>query len=208
MAEVERRRRVPSPRPLLRAPRPRSQGASLMRALYDPRPRVRTAFLINDYAAPEPMQTPQEGAPSLGAWPQLRTRPRGVAAPLGVWGLAAATVAGAAAAFGYAPWDSTSWSRWDSGLYEQIARHGYDLFRCQYPYAPGTWCGDAGWFPAYSWLVGALRLVGLPLLGTAVVVSWMFAGATIVLLWRTFLGRRADAAAVGTLLLAAFAPGQ
>lgn len=33
-----------------------------------------------------------------------------------------------AAVLGYSPWDSSTWSRWDSGLYEDIARDGYDLF--------------------------------------------------------------------------------
>lgn len=154
------------------------------------------------------MEAPQESSTSLAARPRLLVTPRGLAAPLLVWGLAAAAVAGTAAAFGYDPLDSGTWSRSDSGLYAQIARDGYDLFPCRPPYAPGTWCGDAGWFPAYSWLVGGLHRIGLPLMGTAVVVSWTFAAATIVLLWSTFFGRRLRAAAVGGLLYAAFAPGQ
>ena len=98
-----------------------------------------------------------------------RARRLSLAAPLFVWGISAAVVAVGAWAFGYDPWDSATWSRFDSGLYEDIARDGYDLFRCDPAvFGPGTWCGDAGWFPGYSWLVGALHVVGLPLRGSAV----------------------------------------
>ncbi|HEX5027823.1 MAG TPA: hypothetical protein VFV56_03330 [Gaiellaceae bacterium] len=133
-------------------------------------------------------------------------RHRSAGLPLAVWAVAAVTVALAAAAFGYAPWDSATWSRWDSGLYEDIARDGYDLFRCEEE--PEKWCGDAGWFPAFPWLIGALHLTGLPLQGTAAIVAWLLAGGTVLVLWATFLERRGDAAAVAALVYAAFAPGQ
>ena len=138
-----------------------------------------------------------------------RARRLSLAAPLFVWGISAAVVAVGAWAFGYDPWDSATWSRFDSGLYEDIARDGYDLFRCDPAvFGPGTWCGDAGWFPGYSWLVGALHVVGLPLRGSAVVLSWLFASATIVLIWATFLERSVRATALTALVYAAFAPGQ
>jgi len=49
----------------------------------------------------------------------------------------------------------------DSGLYLDIARHGYTLFRCTPPNR-GDWCGNAGWFPGYPcccarWLMGGSR---------------------------------------------------
>src|SRR5262245_47469460 len=122
--------------------------------------------------------------------------------PLLVWCCAAAMVAIAAAAFGYEPWSSSTWARWDSGLYEDIARDGYDLFRCEEE--PEKWCGDAGWFPAYPWITGTLHALGLPLRGVSAVVAWLFAAGTIVLLWATFLERRSDAAAVAALVYAAF----
>jgi hypothetical protein len=124
--------------------------------------------------------------------------------PLVAWAVAAGSLAFAANAYTYAQFASTTWARWDSGLYEEIARSGYSLFPC----GDGTWCGDAAWFPAYPWLVRGLHLLGLPVLGTAVVVSWSFAAATLFLLWNTFLQRRLQAAALGALLYAAFAPGQ
>jgi hypothetical protein len=131
---------------------------------------------------------------------------RDARAPLLIWACAALTVAAIAAVLGYHPWDSATWSRWDSGLYEDIARDGYDLYTCKEE--PDKWCGDAGWFPAYSWVVGGLHLLGLPVRGTAVVVSWLLAAGTIVLIWATFLNRRTGAAAIAALFYAAFAPGQ
>jgi hypothetical protein len=128
--------------------------------------------------------------------------------PFAVWAVTAASIAIAAAAFGYAPLDSATWARWDSVHYEAIARRGYDLERCVATYTPTDWCGNAGWFPAYPSLVGVLHRAGLPLRGTAVVVSWLFAAATLVLLWRTFLHRRIEVAALGALVYAAWAPGQ
>ena len=131
---------------------------------------------------------------------------RSARVPLLAWACAAASVVLVAAAMGYNPLDSSTWSRWDSGLYEDIARDGYDLFPCEEE--PTKWCGDAAWLPAYPWLFGGLHRLGLPLRGTGVVVSWLFAAATIVLLWATFLERRTGAAAVAALFYAAFAPGQ
>ena len=111
-----------------------------------------------------------------------------------------------ASVLGYSPLDSSTWSRWDSGLYEDIARNGYDLFRCKEE--PTKWCGNAAWFPAYPWLFGGLHHLGLPLRGSGVLVSWLLAAGTIILLWATFLERRTGAAAAAALFYAAFAPGQ
>lgn len=129
-----------------------------------------------------------------------------VRVPLAAAACAVAGVAMVAAVLGYSPWESSTWSRWDSGLYENIARDGYQLFRCEDE--PERWCGDAAWFPAYPWLFGGLHQLGLPLRGSGVTVSWLFAAGTIVLLWATFLERRTGAAAAAALFYAAFAPGQ
>jgi len=128
--------------------------------------------------------------------------------PLVIWAVAATSVAVAAAAFGYSPFHGATWSRWDSTHYLEIARNGYDFFRCPPDYPFGGWCGNAGWFPAYPWLVAALHLAGLPLQGTAAAVSWLFTAATIVLLWNTFFARRIAPTVLGTLVYAAWAPGQ
>jgi hypothetical protein len=120
---------------------------------------------------------------------------------------AVASVVIVAAVLGYSPWDSSTWSRWDSGNYEDIARDGYNAaLPCKEE--PDRWCSDAGWFPGYPWVFGGLHLLGLPLRGSAVAVSWLLAAGTIVLIWATFLERRTDAAVTGALFYAAFAPGQ
>jgi hypothetical protein len=129
--------------------------------------------------------------------------------PVAVWLATVVTVAGLAGAFGYNPFHGATWSRYDSVHYENIARNGYELARCPPGvWKPGAWCGDSGWFPGYSWIVGAVHATGVPLRGSAVAVSWLFAAATLVLLWKTFFRRRRDAAVVAALIYAAWAPGQ
>lgn len=128
--------------------------------------------------------------------------------PLLIWAATAAVVLSCASAFGYAPFHSKTWSRWDSIQYLGIAHDGYDLSHCTTTYTPADWCGDAGWFPAYPWLVRGLHGAGLPRRGTAAVVSWLFAATTLILLWNTFFKRRLDATALAALVYAAWAPGQ
>ena len=151
----------------------------------------------------------QGGAESSG---ELRLLPvryvRSLGPPLLIWAATTAVVVSCAAAFGYDPSRSATWARWDSIQYLGIAHDGYDLSHCTTSYTPADWCGDAGWFPAYPWLVRALHFVGLPLGGTAVAVSWFFGAATLVLLWNTFFKRRTDVTALGALVYAAWAPGQ
>jgi hypothetical protein len=122
--------------------------------------------------------------------------------------VAATTVVVTAKAFGYAPFHGSTWARWDSTHYLTIARGGYQFYRCPADYPFPGWCGNAGWFPAYPWLVGGLHHLGLPLQGTAAAVSWLFAAATLVLLWNTFFTRRWSLTALGALAYAGFAPGQ
>jgi hypothetical protein len=124
-----------------------------------------------------------------------------------IWGLATLTVLLTAVAAGYSPFAPATWSRWDSGLYLDVARHGYTLFRCAPPNG-SQWCGNAGWFPAYPWLLRALVDAGLPLAGTALAVSWIFSAGTIVLLRLTFLRDQLSVRTTACLAYAAFAPGQ
>jgi hypothetical protein len=121
--------------------------------------------------------------------------------PVAAWLAATALLLVTAAAAGYSPFEATTWSRWDSEHYLSIAAEGYRLEPC----APGgpLDCGNAGWFPAYPWLVGALAVPPLTLEATALAVSWLFALATLILLSRTFLRE----GGTNGLVFAAFAPG-
>jgi hypothetical protein len=125
--------------------------------------------------------------------------------PIGAWLAGAALLCAVALATGHDPLHASTWARSDSVHYEAIARHGYELHHC----APGEgmnarvkWCGDTAWFPGYPLLLAAAAAVGLPLEPAGVVISWLAAAATLVLLSRWFLPRRA-----GPLACAAFAPG-
>jgi hypothetical protein len=127
---------------------------------------------------------------------------RDTTVPLGAWALATVTLLIVCSASGTSPWEARPWTWGDAALYLDIARHGYTLMPCG-----SHWCGNAGWLPAYPWLVGALHLIGVPLVLTAVGVAWVFHAATLVALWFTFLERRLSLGAVAALLLAAFFPG-
>jgi hypothetical protein len=146
----------------------------------------------------------------------LPRRSRGVAGdfaswwpPLLAWLAATAVVLVTSAAEGWAPFAATrTWARWDSGFYLQIADGGYRLFRCPSPHRPPVnWCGNSGWFPGYSWIVGGLHWLALPLAPTALAVSWLaFLGALLVV-WRAFLIHQPGPQAAAALTYAAFTPG-
>jgi hypothetical protein len=61
----------------------------------------------------------------------------------------------AARSIGISAWSTSTWGRWDSGLYLSIARDGYVFERCVdvANRGPEDWCGNPGWFPAYPWLM-------------------------------------------------------
>jgi hypothetical protein len=103
-----------------------------------------------------------------------------------------------------------TWSRWDSFLYLSIAKGGYSFLPCpeQHRHRPERWCGNAGWFPGYPWIVSGLHRLALPLAPTALAVSWLACLGTLVVLWKAFLADRSHrAAAAIALVYAAFAPG-
>src|SRR2546429_540516 len=94
------------------------------------------------------------------------------------------------------PFDAHTWAQWDSSYYESIARHGYVMQPCAGgPHTDGI-CGNAGWFPGYPLAMAGLERLGVPLPAGGVVLSWLFSLATLILLWRTFLARRASAGAI------------
>jgi hypothetical protein len=52
---------------------------------------------------------------------------------------------------------SSTWIRWDSGYYIQIAENSYEYFSCAghfgYPINAPQMCGNAGWFPGYPLII-------------------------------------------------------
>jgi hypothetical protein len=106
-------------------------------------------------------------------------------------------------------WSLDAWVRWDSQHYLDIARDGYQLFRCagRPGYPAEAWCGNAGWFPAYPLLLRPLERIGCPLAPAAVVLSGLFAFLALHALWTRLLERRPGRGALLALAIAAVAPG-
>jgi len=128
--------------------------------------------------------------------------------PVQAWLAATTTVVVISAAEGWPPFAAIkTWARWDSFHYLQIAEGGYHLFRCLPPDRPGTWCGNSGWFPAYSWIMAGLHLLAFPLAPTALAVSWLAFLGTLLILWRAFLVHQPWPTAAAALAYAAFTPG-
>lgn len=131
--------------------------------------------------------------------------------PLLAWLAATTVILATSARYGYplfAP--ITTWARHDALNYLQISRHGYHLVLCSQMHPPvlvAKWCGDAGWFPAYPWLLSGLHLLGLQVDATAIEISWLASLGTLVVLWRAFLAGNPGLGAGLALCYAAFAPG-
>jgi len=72
----------------------------------------------------------------------------------------------------YGGWTAECWSRWDSGLYLQIAEQGHSLIPC--PDWPGAWCGNAGWAPLYPLLIKVCMLLGMAPAQSGLWISQLF----------------------------------
>jgi hypothetical protein len=105
------------------------------------------------------------------------------------------------------PWRPGSWAGPDSALYLSIARHGYELVPCSPNDPPPGHCGNAGWMPAYPWLMRPLIAVGVPPRWASVLVPAGFCFACLVLLWTGFLSSWRHHGGLA-LVAAAFFPGQ
>lgn len=126
--------------------------------------------------------------------------------PITWWALAfGLAMLAAAASQCTAGWSEACWSRWDSGLYIDIARNGHTLFPC--PDQPGKWCGNAGWAPLYPMLMALLHYTGMSLARAGMVLSELFFLGLLLVnarLWRiSDFGWRSWAG----MALVAFAPG-
>jgi hypothetical protein len=92
--------------------------------------------------------------------------------------LAARAVTAAAALWaGVNPLRLDAWVRWDSNLYLSIAQRGYYLEHCAPAsgYEPWQWCGNAGWFPLYAWMLK---------IAPGAVLSLIFQAILLFLVWR------------------------
>ncbi len=79
-------------------------------------------------------------------------------------------------------------ARWDSTFYEEIAGHGYHMFVCdtepKFAFYGNAWCGNAGWFPLYPWLIRLVRMVtGLSVARSALLVGEAATIAAVLLFW-------------------------
>ena len=107
---------------------------------------------------------------------------------------------------GYDPLAAATWSRWDSFHYVSIALDGYTDTQRNCPGSEIA-CAHAGWLPGYSVPLAGAIAVGLPALTSAIVISWAFCLATLVLLWRRFGLPEDRAGRLAVLAYAAFVPG-
>ncbi len=81
------------------------------------------------------------------------------------------------------------WSRWDSALYLDVAQNGHNLFPCK-DY-PSSWCGNAGWAPAYPFLIrmvhGLLPMIEMPMIGIYIGLFFVFATIILIQFWQPHL---------------------
>jgi len=126
------------------------------------------------------------------------------AAPLFAVLLQRALLCVVALACGYNPLLPSTWARWDSAYYLDIAVAGYQPVRHCWPethYPATAWCGNAGWFPGFPWALAALQHAGIPLPLAGFLVPLAAQVACIWLLWGWLGG------SLAALLFAAFFPG-
>ncbi|GIG02805.1 hypothetical protein [Catellatospora citrea] len=159
--------------------------------------------------APEVPATAPEDPPSPSRW---RRRASALLPPVLAYLVShlVYTVAGALVAEPFLPVSGRV--RADSGLYALVASRGYELFLCDADpdlgpmFAPGAWCGTAGWFPLYPGLIRVLTWpTGLGEYEAGLLVTEVCLLLSFVLLWR-LLRNTARPGAVAVLALATLLP--
>ena len=96
--------------------------------------------------------------------------------------------------------------RWDAQQYLDIAERGYELVPCaRLDYPTEGWCGNAGWFPLYPYLLRTLTLTGISPGLAAVLVAEAAALGALVVLWH-LLGARVSVVNLACLGLGALLP--
>jgi hypothetical protein len=107
------------------------------------------------------------------------------------------------------PFQASTWIRWDSGHYIEIAKTGYEFKSCHaigYP-SPNEWCGNTGWFPGYSLLIRLAAPVFKSIDVAAAAIPPVFYFICLTYLWNRLLACKLDWNSGMTLALAAVFPG-
>jgi hypothetical protein len=115
-----------------------------------------------------------------------------------------------AAGPGVFDFEATTWGRWDSGNYADIAQHGYYISSCasQNRAPHGDLCSPAAWYPGYPYLGRWISTVtGLTLDHAFVLIAHVAFVALLYVIWLGFFRGRATLRSSLLLVMAAFFPG-
>jgi hypothetical protein len=102
---------------------------------------------------------------------------------------------------------------YDAFLYQSIAQKGYEFYPCRgyhisNDFHGAQYCGNAGWFPLYPWLLRLVHLVVRDWAWCAVLVSAASFLGCLLILWNVFLKNDEGVRPLLLLLFAGFFPGQ
>lgn len=150
---------------------------------------------------------------ALGYRPPVRANRLGrpgtaavVVAALGLWAVVTWT---AAAAVGFSGHKTSTWARWDTGHYVDIAEDGYTVGPCVdvANRRPTDLCGTTGWFPALPYLMRAAGVIGVAAKTAGRWIALAAFAGTLAVLWRGFLAQRPRPQGLAAMALAAVFPG-
>ena len=129
--------------------------------------------------------------------------------PLAAFAIAHARLWRAARFAGAEASDPAEWGRWDTAHYFAIAKQGYEFVWCGADSGdpPTMRCGNTAWLPGFPLLMRGLLQLGVQIEAAGAFIAGACALGTLIVFWNAFLGAQLTAAAVLTLLLAAFVPG-
>jgi len=115
-----------------------------------------------------------------------------------------------AAGPGVLNFEATTWGRWDSGNYADIAQHGYYISSCasQNRAPHGDLCSPAAWYPGYPYLARWVsNITGLSLDHAFVLIAHTAFVALLYVIWAGFFRGRITTRSSMLIVFAAFFPG-
>jgi hypothetical protein len=115
-----------------------------------------------------------------------------------------------AAGPGVFDFQATTWGRWDSGNYADIAKNGYYIASCasQNRAPHGDLCSPAAWYPGYPYLGRWLSsATGLSLDNAFVLIAHVAFVGLLYVIWLGFFRGRLTVRSATLLVMAAFFPG-